>query len=82
LKVFQIRVLRTLFVHRSVENFVRRNVKNFSLDEISEDKMGDACSTYGRDEKCVCVCVYVCVYNLVVKPKGRDYVGDLVIEGV
>jgi hypothetical protein len=43
-------------------------------DQVKEDEMGRACSTHGRDEKCI--------QNYNGKLKGRDHSEDIVEDNI
>jgi hypothetical protein len=44
-------------------------------DQIKEKEICGACGTYGENEKCVIGVWWG-------KPKGKDYLEDLVIDGI
>jgi hypothetical protein len=42
-------------------------------NEIKEDELDGACSSYGGDRKCL--------QNFSAEPEGREYLGDLGVDG-
>jgi hypothetical protein len=50
-----------------------RFTKYHKGDEIKDDDVSEACSTHGRDEKCV--------HNISRKPEGKNHSEELVVDG-